>query len=269
MRSMRMPPSTLLLMWGSAFCVAGCPREQGRDGEHPVQVAAAADLAIAFAEMGRAFADIGGQQVVFSFGSTGHLAMQLKEGAPFDVYAAANVSYVDDVVAAGACDGATASRYARGRLALWSKKGGVTAPASLRALTDPVYTRIAIANPDHAPYGIAARAAMRSAGVWEALEPRLVFGENVRQALQFAESGNVEVAVVALPLVVNDRVNPWTLVDERLHEPLDQALVVCTRGKNRRGGAAFARFVTSTRGREILAAHGFLLPGEQMMGGGP
>lgn len=269
MRMQRMPSSALFLMWGGVYFVAGCSREQDRDEEQPVQVAAAADLANAFAEMGRAFADLGGQEVVFSFGSTGLLAMQLKEGAPFDLFAAAHMSYVDNVIAAGACDGATTAPYARGRIALWSKAGGVAAPPSLAALTDKAYTRIAIANPDHAPYGHAARAALRSAGVWEALEARLVFGENVRQALQFAESGNVEVAIVALPLIVHDRVNSWTLVDESLHEPIDQALVVCTKGKNRAGGVAFARFVASARGREILIAHGFLPPALQVKVGAP
>ncbi len=245
--------------------LAGCRRPAAAPAERPpVRVAAAADLALAFEALGQAFARETGQRVVFSFGSTGLLARQLREGAPFDVFAAANVSFVDAVVAAGVCDGTTRAPYARGRVALWTRRGGVAPPGAVAELADARFRRIAIANPEHAPYGQAARQALEHAAIWDTVRPRLVLGENVRQTLQFAASGNVEAAIVALSLVVHDRDNPWRLIEETMHRPIDQALAVCTRGSNRAGGAAFARFVNAEGGRAIMRRYGFLLPGESL-----
>lgn len=231
------------------------------DESAPIRVAAAADLTRAFEELGQAFEAQSGQRVVFSFGATGLLAKQLREGAPFDVFAAANTAFVDEVVKAGACDGATQRPYARGHLVVWTKKGGVAPPTTLAELGDARFGRIAIANPDHAPYGMAARQALEALSLWRALKPRLVLGENVRQALQFAETGNVEAAIVARSLVIQDRDNPTLPIDETLHRPLDQSLVVCIRGANRKGGERFADFVASDEGRSIMARYGFTLPG--------
>lgn len=242
----------------------GCKRDSAAASGPPIRVAAAADLGLAFEDLGRSFEQHTGQRVNFSFGSTGLLAKQLREGAPFDVFAAANQSFVDEVVTAGACDGATKAAYARGRIAVWTKKGTMPPPKSLAELADPRFVRIAIANPEHAPYGRAAREALESAGAWRAIEPRLVLGENVRQTFQLAQTGNVEAAVVALALVVNDHENPWLLVEQSSHRPIDQALVVCGRGSNRAGGSAFARFVNSEGGRAIMRRYGFLLPGEKL-----
>lgn len=227
-----------------------------------VQVAAAADLARAFEEVGRDFEAQGGPPVRFTFGSTGLLARQLEQGAPFDVFAAANPSFVEEVVKAGACDATTEALYARGRIALWSKAGRAEPPAGPADLAHARFSRIAIANPDHAPYGRAAQEALEAVGAWAAVQPRLVFGENVRQTLQFAQTGNVEAAVVALSLVVDDTEHPWRLVDDALHRPLDQALVVCRRGPNRAGAEAFVRYLGTDPGRRVMRRYGFLLPGE-------
>lgn len=255
-RSARSSTSALLSL---ALCACG-----GAETAGPVRVAAAADLTLAFEEVGRAFEAQTERRVTFSFGSTGLLAAQIRQGAPFDVFAAANRAFADEVVAAGACEGETIVSYARGRIAVWTPPG-IAPPASLEELADPRFVRIAIANPEHAPYGQAAREALEQAGVSDAVEPRLVFGENVRQALQFAETGNVEAAIVALALVAHEP--GWLLVDEEMHRPIDQALVVCHRGADRAGGDAFARFVASDEGRAILRRRGFLLPGEQLAEG--
>jgi molybdate transport system substrate-binding protein len=241
-------------------------RTAGRTADAPVRVGAASDLTAAFEELGRAFEAETGRAVTFSFGSSGLLAQQIRHGAPFDLFAAANVMFVNEVVAAGACDAATVAPYALGRIAIWTRAGGATPPASLAELAEARFTRIAIANPEHAPYGRAAREALEAVGAWAAVEPRLVLGENVRQTLQFAETGNVEAAIVALALVIRDRVNPWLLVEESLHQPLEQALVVCTGGAGRAGGEAFAAFVASPRGRAVMRSYGFGLPGEDEAG---
>jgi molybdate transport system substrate-binding protein len=241
----------------------------GRGGEAPaaprygaITVAAAADLTNAFEEVGKAFeAKHAGARVTFKFGSTGQLAQQIKQGAPFDVFAAANVSFVDDVVAAGACDGATKAQYARGRIVLWSKRSGVAPATSLADLGDARFAKIAIANPEHAPYGKAAKEAMASAKIYDTVKGKLVFGENIKQTLQFAETGNAEVAVVALSLaIVGD--GGYIVIDDGLHEPLDQALAVCKGDGSAETARAFATFIGSDEGRAIMKKFGFLMPGE-------
>lgn len=226
----------------------------------PVRIAAASDLTDAFGELGRSFEASSGQSVTFSFGSSGLLATQIRAGAPFDVFAAANASFVDGVVASGACDGRTKYRYGLGRVAIWSRAGRAAPPTSVAELADRRFGRIAIANPEHAPYGRAAKQALERAGVYDAVAPRIVLAENVRQALQFAETGNVDVAIVAWSLVVNDHTNPSTLVDAEMHAPIEQTLVVCDRGANTAGGRAFATYVASTEGRETMRRFGFIVP---------
>jgi molybdate transport system substrate-binding protein len=230
----------------------------------PIEVAAAADLAFAFKDIGAAYERRTGRKVVFSFGSTGLLEKQISEGAPFDVFAAANVSYADDAVSAGACLGDSRSLYATGRLVLFTTTDAPFHPKALTDLPDPRISKIAIANPEHAPYGKAARQAMENAGIWEKVRPRMVYGENVQQALQFAQSGNADVAVVAMSLAT---VTPgeWTLVPGELHDRIEQALVVCTHGRaGVDAGRRFTAFVNSADGRAVMRRYGFLLPGESM-----
>lgn len=228
-----------------------------------MRVAAAADLALAFNEVGAEFEKESGKHVDFSFGSTGLLAKQIAEGAPFDVFAAANVSFVDEVVQEGACVGETKTLYAKGRIVLWSEDPSAI-PKDLVALEDPKYAKVALANPEHAPYGRAAREALRRAGVWAKVQPRAVYGENVQQTLMFARSGNADVAIVALSLAVGSPGN-YVPIDPSLHAPLDQALVVCkggSKGAKIHEARAFVDFVGSERGRTIMRKYGFLLPGE-------
>ena len=124
---------------------------------------------------------------------------------------------------------------------------------------------VAIANPEHAPYGKAAKQALTKAGVWAGVEPRMVFGENVQQALTFAQSGNVEVAVVALSLAISAH-GAYMPIDPELYDPLDQAMIVCKAGEkaptHENEARAFLAFVSSERGRDVMKRYGFLLPGE-------
>jgi molybdate transport system substrate-binding protein len=225
-----------------------------------VRVAAAADLSDAFAEVGLAFEKATGQKVLFTFGSSGLLATHLSQGAPFDVFAAASRHYAEQTVIASSCDRHSMAGYARGRLAIWSNGKETWTPKTLAELADPRVARIAIANPDHAPYGLAAKQALERAGVWQAVSAKLVLAENVRQTLQFAATGNANVALVALSLVIQDRRHPWTLIDDALHQPLQQTLVVCKGGKNPVAGQDFAQFLLSSPGRAILERYGFAQP---------
>jgi molybdate transport system substrate-binding protein len=228
----------------------------------PVTVAAAADLAFAFRDLGPLYEKATGQPVIFSFGSTGILAKQIAEGAPFDAFAAANASFADEAVSSGACLADSRTPYATGRIVVYRANGAAVAPKTLAELTDPRITKIAIANPEHAPYGHAAKEAMQRVGVWDAVSAKVVYGQNVQQALQFAQSGNADVAIVALSLAI---VTPgaWTLVPGDLHDPIDQVMVACSHG---RGGAAsgrrFVDFVRSDAGRAVMRKYGFLLPGQ-------
>jgi molybdate transport system substrate-binding protein len=246
----------------AAFVVlAGCGKQESASSKS-IKVAAAADLAFAFKEVGAAFEKKTGNKVTFTFGSTGQLAKQISEGAPYDVFAAANVSFVDEVVKADACDGATKAMYARGRIVVWTKKGSAPLTA-LTDLTDGRFVKIAIANPEHAPYGRAAQQAMQTAGIWDTVKPKLVYGENIQQTLQFAQTGNVEAAIAALSLAkVSD--GEYLVIDDKLHKPIDQALVVCKRGSNAAIAKDFAAFVNSDEGRAIMKKFGFLLPGESV-----
>jgi molybdate transport system substrate-binding protein len=247
----RLVPALLL----SGALVVGCEAPAPKP-EAPIQVAAAADLSVAFEEMGRLFLARTGKKVTFAFGASGALAKQVSQGAPFDLFAAANAAFVDNAVQSGACDGSTKALYARGKLVVWTKQGG-TVVRSLADLTRPEIKHIAIANPDHAPYGKAAREVLTQAGLWLALEGKIVHAENVRQALQFAQTGNADVAIVALSLVTKDETGVSLAVDPALHGPIEQTLVECRQGKNRAGAREFAQLVKSSDGQALLERYGF------------
>jgi molybdate transport system substrate-binding protein len=229
----------------------------------PLRVAAAADLAHAFDEIRPAFVARTPSDLTVTIGASGLLAKQIMQGAPFDLFLAANTEYVEQVVKAGACDGSTTHLYARGRLVIWVN-GTDGAMVTLEALAGERFEHIAIANPEHAPYGVAARDALTQAGLWNEVSHRLVYGENVQQALQLARTGNADVAIVGLSVALAQKSGSWSLVDEARYAPIDQSLVVCSRGAN----AAFARkladFLSAPQGHAILKRYGFLLPGEAL-----
>jgi molybdate transport system substrate-binding protein len=222
-----------------------------------LRIAAASDLATAMAELAARWHERGGDHVIVTIGSSGLLARQIAAGAPFDAFASAGKSDVDDVVGKGACDRTTVTPYARGLLAVWTRPG-VEPPRTLAELAEPRFVRVAIANPEHAPYGRAAREALVAAGVWSALEARVVRADNVRAALTTAESGNAEAAIVAIALLAGPRRGTALPVDPALHAPLEQTLVAC--GPHGARAHGFIAFVASPDGQEILARYGFAPP---------
>ena len=230
---------------------------------HKVRVAAAADLARAFTELGTEFKSRTGITLELEFGSSGLLAKQIEQGAPFALFAAANREYVDQVVKSGHCDGATAHPYARGRIVVWTP-AGVKAPAALSDLADVRFHKIAIANPEHAPYGRAAKEALDKAGVWAQVQDRIVLGENVQATMLYARDHNADAAIVALSLAVVTDGGAFLPIDPTLHAPLDQAMVVCGGGDDAKAAKQFAEFVSSRDGREVMTRYGFLLPDEQL-----
>ncbi|KAB8314317.1 molybdate ABC transporter substrate-binding protein [Tolypothrix campylonemoides VB511288] len=227
-----------------------------------VTVSAAADLNYVFKEIGALWEKETGNKVTFNFGSTGQLAQQIERGAPVDLFAAANKSFIEDLDKKGLVVSSTKALYGRGRITLWTRQDSKLNLKDIKDLTKPEVKRVAIANPDHAPYGIAAREAMQSAGVWDAIKPKLVLGENIRQTQQYAESGNVDAAIVALSLSVN-KPGKWEIIPENLHKPIDQMLAVVKKSRNQAQAEQFAKFINGAKGRPLMKKYGFVLPGEE------
>jgi molybdate transport system substrate-binding protein len=243
-----------------AFVVlAACSSKKSDPGvAKTIRVGAASDLAQAFTDVGVAFEKKSGIKPNFNFSSSGLLAKQIEQGAPFFLFAAANKSFVDQVVKAGKCDAQTAALYSRGRLVLWSKSG---APAKLTDIVDPKYKRIGIANPDHAPYGNAAKQALEKAGIYDQVKDRLVLGENISATMTYAKEGSVDVAFVALSLAISTDAQLYSPVELDLHDPLEQTMVVCGKGGEADAARQLAAFIVSDEGRAIMERYGFSTTG--------
>ncbi len=229
-------------------------------GRPELIVAAAADLVFAFREIAPVFERENQVKVTLAFGSTGQLAQQIQYGSPADVFFAANVASMDDLRAMGAILADSMETYAQGQIVLATQ---ISRPPllTLRDLTRDDVKRVAIANPAHAPYGMAAREALVSAGVWAQVQPRLVYGENIRQALQFLQTGNVDAAILALSVAQVPEIQ-FTQVDPGLYKPIIQAAAVTARSRHADLARAFIRFVNGPQGRPIMKRFGFVLPGE-------
>ena len=223
-------------------------------------VYAASDLAFALKEIAALFEKSTGAKVVLVLGSTGNLAKQVEHGAPADVFFAANESFIDELASRGAVIRETRTMYAQGRIVLAVPKGSGP-PTDLRILREPKIRRIAIANPAHAPYGKATEEALRASGLWDAVRPKLVYGENIRQALQFVQSGAVDAAFIALSVAAVPEID-WSPIDPTLHGPLNQAVAVVRRSARPELALGFIQFVNGPQARPIMKRHGFLLPGE-------
>jgi molybdate transport system substrate-binding protein len=227
----------------------------------PLVVFAASDLGPAFKQIVPQFEQRIRTSVTLVLGSTGMLAHQIRNGAPADVFFAANESFINELTAENLTLRHTQALYARGRIASVTLKSSGIRIDELRDLADARIKRISIAHPQHAPYGLAARQALESAGLWTALERKLVFGENVQQAVQFVLSGSAEAGIVARSVADTPDLH-WSLVDDRLHRPLDQMAVVIARTKQARAAMSFIQFVNDARGRAVMRRFGFLLPTE-------
>jgi molybdate transport system substrate-binding protein len=221
----------------------------------------ASDLTVAFREIAALFEKATGTKVVLVLGSTGNLAKQIEHGAPADIFFAANASFVDDLQTKGAVIPETRQLYAQGRIVLAVPRDSKLSIQRLEDLRRPEVKRIAIANPEHAPYGRAAQEALRAAGVWDALKPRLVYGENIRHALQFIETGAVDAGIVALSVADTPAVR-YVSIDPALHAPLNQIAAVVKRSARPELALAFLQFVNGPEGRPIMKRYGFLLPGD-------
>jgi molybdate transport system substrate-binding protein len=258
-----MPTRRLAL---TAALAAGLGATPARAQDVPV-VAAASDLQFAIEDIARAFQAAGHGRVRVALGSTGNFARQIEQGAPFQVFLAADESFVFRLADRGLTRD-PGELYAIGRIVLFVPPHSALTPdgtfANLRAaLAAGQVRRFAIANPDHAPYGRAAMQALRHEGLWDGLQGALVLGENVSQAAQFATTGNSQGGIIAHSLALAPQMQPlgrFALIPEEWHEPLRQRMVLL-----RNAGPVAERFygfMQEKPAREIMVRFGFVLPGE-------
>ncbi|HZQ92686.1 MAG TPA: molybdate ABC transporter substrate-binding protein [Terriglobales bacterium] len=241
---------TLLLVLTFAVCCRAAD----------VFVAAAADLAGAFKQVAARYEARTGNRVVLSLGSSGNLFAQIQNGAPYDLFFSADVDYAQKLVESGAAEPGSLYRYATGRIVVWAPKGSPVDPAKgLGALTAPGVRRIAIANPAHAPYGRAAMAALERAGIKDEVAGKIVLGENVAQAAQFAETGNADAGIIALSLALAPAMKQkgsYALVPQELHPPIEQAAVILKGSRQKEAARSLIGLLQTPEIRELMSQYG-------------
>jgi molybdate transport system substrate-binding protein len=233
-------------------CSSPTPADSG-----PLAIAAASDLAKVGPVLQVAFRRLTGYEVTFTYGASGHLAEQIKLGAPFDVYLPAARSYCEALETAALLDDGCRV-YALGRLVVWSRDASLQSLDDLTRLADTQAggSRIAMANPRYAPYGVAAQQALEKAGIWAAVQPRVVYADSVSHAFQMAKTGNADAALVAIALVKDEAGNSLP-VDPGLHEPIEQMAAILRSSTRKEAAHALVEFLTGPESRRILETYGF------------
>lgn len=221
-----------------------------------VAVAAAANLNTVFQTLGPQFEAETGIHPVFSFASTAQLAAQIDNGAPFDVFTAADTEHVEALEKKSRLVPGSRAVYATGILALWIPPRSPATVSKLADVAQPDVKIIALAKPELAPYGLAARETLQKLGIWNQVEPRIVFADNINMAKQYGSSGNADAVFTAYSLVLREsgKVIP---VDEKLHAPIEQALGIVAASKNQSAAKAFTTWLLTGHGRDGLRAFGY------------
>ena len=239
--------------------LSACGEQRQPQPASKLTVAAAANLTDVFGEVGHAFQAKTGVDVIFSYGPTTALAQQIENGAPFDLFAAADTEHIDALISSGKVLADSRAVYALGQLALWIPDGERIGIRDLRDLTKQQVHFISIAQPALAPYGQATIEVLKKAGLWEATQPKLVYANSISMAKQMAASGNADVAFTAYSLVLRER-GIVIKVDPGLYHPIEQALAIVTSSERVDQATRFRSFLLGPEGRAILAGHGYLLP---------
>lgn len=229
-----------------------------------ISIAAAADLNYCLQELNPVFQKQHGDAVLkVSSGSSGNFFAQIKNGAPFDVFLSADMSYPRELVKAGLAEEANVEQYAVGQIVLWSTNDKVDVSGGLAVLRDAeLVKKIAIANPEHAPYGRAAKAALEHEHLWKDVESRLVLGENIAQTAQFVQTGNADAGIVALSLVLSPKlanVGRYYTIPTDTYPALEQAAVLTKSGATKPLAKAYLEFLRSAEARKIFDRYGFRL----------
>ncbi len=238
---------------------------QTENGRPELFVAAAGDFSSAVKDIGHSLEEKDGGSVELSFGASGALTQQIQNGAPFDLFFSADMDYPRQLIATGDADGSSLYEYAVGKLVLWVPADSPldVAHQGMNILLDPSVKKIAIANPQHAPYGRAAVAALKHAGLYDRVQQRLVLSENVSQAAQFVESGNAQAGFVALAHAVapgmRGKGKYWELPAED-YPALAQGVVMISRSQHKKEAAEFLDFLKTNQAQELLQKYGFTRP---------
>ena len=229
-----------------------------------ITIAAAADLKFAMDEIVSTFQrSNSADRVDVIYGSSGKFHAQIQRGAPYDLYFSADIAFPRALAKAGFA-ASEVRPYAVGRIVLWSAAMDAR-QMTLASLTDARVARVAIANPRHAPYGKRAEEALRATGLWDTVEPKLVYGENIAHAAQFVQSGNAQVGVIALALAVSPELagkGGYWLIPDHLHAPLEQGFIITRRAQGNALAQRFADYMGSQAARAVMTRYGFVLPGE-------
>jgi molybdate transport system substrate-binding protein len=227
----------------------------------PLRVAAASDLQAALPAIAAGFEKATGHEVTVTFGSSGNFFTQVQNGAPFDVFLSADIDYARELERDGQAEKGSLYRYATGRIVLWIRnESTIDLKRGLAVLADPGVRTIAIANPDHAPYGRAAVAALHHAGVHGFVQAKLVRGENISQAAQFVQSGNADAGIVALSLALAPALKTsgrYVEIPESFYPPIEQAAVVIAASKQKTIGKQFVEFLKQPESARTLQKFGF------------
>ncbi|MGK0674508.1 MAG: molybdate ABC transporter substrate-binding protein [Halothiobacillaceae bacterium] len=230
------------------------------------KVAAASDLKPVFDELKPLFEKkYPEHKLELIMGSSGKFTQQIENGAPFDMFFSADVSLPKRLVASGKAM-APVIPYAFGRVVLWSAKVDASR-LTLEDLLKAEFRKIAIAAPDHAPYGARAKEALQYAKVWDRVEGKMVYGENIAHTAQLIDTQAADIGIIALSLALSDKLKSkggYYLIPEHFHQPLEQAYVVTKHGENNKAAHAFAEFMRSEEARRVMRHYGFLLPGEEV-----
>jgi len=234
-----------------------------------LRIAAASDLQFVLPDLAAQYEKQTGMKLAVTYGSSGNLFAQIQNGAPFDLFFSADFSYPDKLLAAHLADAGSLQVYAVGRLVLWLPPDSPLDPSGgLKILLDPRIQKIAIANPEHAPYGRAAVAAMQSAGLYEQVKPKIVLGENISQAAQFVQSGSAQAGMLAFSLASSPAMSSgkrWEVPGDQFPR-VEQAVVLISASPNQAAANAFLAFLKSAAARATFERYGFFLPPPAMEG---
>lgn len=244
-----------------AFCILSLALSAHAE---KITVAAAADLKFAMDEIVATFKQANpSDEVEVIYGSSGKFRTQIEQGAPYDLYFSADIAFPRELAKNGLA-ASEVTPYAVGRIVLWSASMDAS-KMTLDSLIDPKIAHIAIANPRHAPYGKRAEEALRASGLWEKIEAKLVYGENIAHTAQFVQTGNAEVGIIALSLAVNPELSGkggYYLIPDKLHEPLEQGFIITRRAEKSALAKRYADYMGSNTARAVMKKYGFVLPGE-------
>jgi molybdate transport system substrate-binding protein len=243
----------LLPLWSTGSAHAQSPR-----------VAAASDLQFALADLAAQYEKQSGAKLAITYGSSGNFFAQIRNGAPFDLFFSADIAYPQKLIDGGFAEPDSRYIYAFGRIVLWLPPESPLDPARFQwsTLLDARIQKIAVANPEHAPYGRAAVAALQKAGLYQQLQSKLVYGENISQAAQFAQSGSAQAGILAMSLTFAPAMKSgktWEIPHD-LYPPLEQAVVLLKSSPNKAAARAFLAFLQTESARATLARYGFTLP---------